>query len=264
MIPVPAQLLAQVPGCESGAPPLRIQVLTGGRGVNSVWRVQTMQGDFVMRLRHAPQDRPGSLSRFELESHRRAAAAGLAPAIVAAADNGHWMLIEFVDAPVWSNEQLLSEAGIDALGSLLRRLHALEGSDLPRMEVQGIACGYHEVIRVRHPERAAEAEVELEALDSESREAGPGGLAVLNHGDLMASNLVGPFLVDWEYAQCTHPTWDVACLLAYYPALQHRLERLLEACGLTRPEDRQILLLHQRQFRRLNRLWQLALPTGSG
>jgi thiamine kinase-like enzyme len=87
---------------------------------------------------------------------------------------------------------------------------------------------------------------------------------VLNHGDLMAANLVGhgagmqPLLVDWEYAQRTDPTWDVACLLVYYPGIESRLESLLAALGLDSARDRQILSLQRRLFDGLNHLWQRA------
>ena len=72
--------------------------------------------------------------------------------------------------------------------------------------------------------------------------------------------MVGPLpvLVDWEYAQWTDPTWDVACLVEYYPELQPRLDALLGACGLDSPSDRQVLSLQQRLFRQLNGLWQRA------
>lgn len=257
------ELLRQVPGCESGAAPLAVQTLPGGRGVNGVWRVRTRAGDFVLRLRHEPVDRPGSTSRFELGAHRLAAAAGLAPTVVNAAPDGRWLIMDFVDSPPWSEAKLLSDAGIDALGGLLRRLHALPCAGLPRMDVPGIARGYFAAIGdSRNP--ADKVEVALAALERDSQAlAGLSGRAVLNHGDLMAANVLdraaqGPTLVDWEYAQCADPTWDVACLLAYYPGLESRLDRLLAACGLSSAEDRRILSLQRCLFEGLDRLWQQA------
>jgi aminoglycoside phosphotransferase (APT) family kinase protein len=266
MSTAPPDLLMRVPGCWQGEVPLRIQALAGGRGVNGVWRVQTAAGDFVLRLRHEPVDRPGSISRFELAAHRLAAAAGLAPAILDAGEDGRWLLMEFVDSPVWSEAQLLSDAGVDVLGVTLARLHALEcPATWPRVDAQGIARGYLGRIAAGAPEHAREAEAECAAIEVESREMeGVADRAVLNHGDLMAANMLGPgpeaspVLVDWEYSQRAHPTWDIACLLAYYPVLEQRLDRLLGAAGLSSAQDRQILSLQQRLFMRLNRLWQHA------
>ncbi len=266
MNPVPPELVTRVPGCERGEAAHSVQALAGGRGVNNVWRVRTSVGDFVLRLRHGPVDRPGSFSRFELASHRLAAAAGLAPRVVDAAPDGRWLVMDYVDAPAWSEAQLVSAAGIDTLGSTLRRLHALECPvTLPRMDICGIARAYLEQIAKYGPEHAGQAAIECAAIEQESRDLeGLSARAVLNHGDLMAANLLGPgpgagpVLVDWEYAQRADPTWDLACLLAYYPGLQQRLDRLLGASGLSTVEDRQILSLQLRLFSRFNRLWQHA------
>jgi aminoglycoside phosphotransferase (APT) family kinase protein len=264
MMPIPQELIRRVPGCESGDQPLSVRPLAGGRGANSVWRVATSVGDFVMRFRHPPIDRPGSFSRFELASHRLAAAAGLAPRLVDAAPDGGWLLMEFVAAPAWSEAQLLSEAGIDALGEVLQRVHALACGTLPRMDAAGIARDQVGVI-LQRPDRAGSASVALAAIERNSRELSRlSDRAVLNHGDLMAANLLGPgtgmgpMLVDWEYAQRADPTWDVACLLEYYPGLGRQLERLLHACGLSTAEDRHILSLQRHVFTGLNRLWQQA------
>jgi len=262
----PPELVMRVPGCGRGEVPLHLQALAGGRGVNGVWRVRTRVGDFVLRLRHEPVDRPGSFSRFELAAHRLAAAAGLAPRIVDSAEDGRWLVMEFVDAPVWDEAQLLSDAGVDVLGAALTRLHDIDcPSTLPRVDAPGIARGYLGRIAGSAPEHLRRAEAQCAAIEFESRDLeGLDGRAVLNHGDLMAANLLGPgpqsppLLVDWEYSQRAHPTWDLACLLAYYPMLEQRLDRLLGATGLSSARDRQILSLQRRLFMRLNGLWQHA------
>lgn len=265
MASIRADLLLRVPGCAGGQPPRAVQVLAGGRGVNSVWRVRTEEGDFVLRLRHPPVDRAGSLSRFELASHRLAAEAGLAPRLIDAHPDGQWLLMEYLDAPVWDEARLLSAAGIDAVGELLQRLHAVECGSLPRMDVAGIARGYLRTIASQRPGPWPRAEAAVAAVERDAIElARLSERAVLNHGDLMAENLVGggaagdpgPFLVDWEYAQRADPTWDVACLLAYYPALELSEDRLLGACGLCSVDDRHILSLQRRVFAGINNLWR--------
>lgn len=266
MTAIAPELVRCVPGCESGNPPLAVQRLTGGRGANSVWRLHTSAGNFVLRLRHGP-DRPGSTSRFELASHRLAAAAGLAPRLVDAAPDGGWLLMEYVAAPTWTEARLLSDTGIDLLGDVLQRVHALNCEALPRMDVAGIAREHLALIR-KSTAMTDSGDRLLAAIEQDSRElAGFSSRAVLNHGDLMAANLIGPagaaapLLLDWEYAQRTDPTWDVACLLEYYPDLGQKADRLLRSCGLAMGEDQHILSLTRRLFAGLNRLWQ---QTGTG
>jgi aminoglycoside phosphotransferase (APT) family kinase protein len=260
-------ILARVPGCEGARPASSIRPLPGGRGVNAVWHVQTGAGEFVLRIRHAPVNRPGSFSRIELASHRLAADAGIAPRIVDAAEDGRWMVMQYVGDGVWTDARLLSEAGIEALGRQLRRLHAVEcPASLPRVDPGAIARGYLRMIATRGPAAAGGLETELQSVELDAREVDRRSQrAVLNHGDLQASNLLGdaPLLVDWEYAQRADPTYDIACLLSYYPALAGQGDRLLVASGLESAESRQILSIQQRLFARLNRLWQRA-HTGTG
>ncbi len=255
-------LLARVPGCEGAEPPLQVEPLSGGRGCNAVLRIDTRAGRFVLRRRHSPLDRPGSLSRNELLSHQLAAAAGLAPRLVDAAEDGAWLLMEFVPAETWTEPRLFAAAGIDALGAQLQRLQALRlPEELPPIDALAIARGYLRMIAARDAALAGGLVQELRGVEADSRELeSMVDRATLNHGDLQAANMLGPepVLVDWEYAQRCHPTYDVACLLAYYPTLQAQQARLLAACGLDSAGDRRILALQQRLFSRLNRLWQLA------
>lgn len=176
--------------------------------------------------------------------------------------------MEYVPEDPWTDARLFTAAGIEALGAQLRRLHALPlPDDLPALDAAHIARGYLRLIAARDPALAAGLVGELRSVEQGARELGDiTDRAALNHGDLQAANLLGsrPLLVDWEYAQRVHPTYDVACLLSYYPALQSQQACLLRACGLDSDTDRQILSLQKRLFTRLNRLWQLAYTAGTG
>src|SRR5690606_16802625 len=177
------------------------------------------------------------------------AAAGLAPAILRAAADASWILMEYVDAPAWSEERICSPAGAEQLGRRLAVLHAITApADVPVADPPAMARGYVARLQRRDPaaavapqppgQRPAEVGGELAAL-----EARP----VLVHGDLMAGNLLGPGpqFVDWEYAQATDPSWDWACLLSYYPALDPWMDRLL-AAACADPESRRQRLQLQR------------------
>jgi len=265
---IAAAVLRRIPGCEDGQPALSVQALAGGRGCNQVWCVETPRGSFVLRMRGDPIDRPGSRARDELLAHGLAAQAGLAPALIDAAEDGRWLLMEHIAAEPWSAAWLQFPQGLAALGSRLQQLHALQQPPgVSRVDPMEIAQGYCGLILRRNPSRSRDVAAELREVEQTLGALGATTRRIaLTHGDLQAANLVGPLpmLVDWEYAQWTDPTWDVACLVDYYPELEPRLDELLGACGLDSTSDRQILSLQQRLFGLLNRLWQQAETEEAG
>lgn len=259
---IPPAILVRIPGCEDGRAPLAVRELPGGRGCNQVLRVDTAQGRFVWRSRRPPLDRPGSAARMELLAQQLAAAAGLAPALVAADPAGQWLLMEFIDAPPWTEADLQSAAGVEALGRRLAALHAVPvPAALPGFDAARIAQGYLAQLADRD---AALARVyqplvaRVRTLAGELAATAP--RRTLVHGDLAVDNMLGaaPWLVDWEYAQVTDPGWDMACVLAYYPGLAPLAPRLLAAAGLEGAQVRQRLALQQELFSLLNRLWERA------
>jgi aminoglycoside phosphotransferase (APT) family kinase protein len=256
---IPPQLTALIPGCEDGCAPKAIQLLPGGRGRNLVLRVDTAAGSFVLRQRQLPLDRPGSAAMTELRTQMAAAAAGIAPRIIQAAMDGSWLLMDFIDANPWTDAHLLSAKGVEQLGIRLAQLHALAGpKGVPPLDATGIAAGYLEQLRERNPQDAAQFESLLGEVRGLSHALADLALpAVLNHGDLQAGNLLGsgPILVDWEYAQLVDPTYDIACLLTYYPGMASHLPLLLESAGLPRDATQAALGLQRQRFACLDRLW---------
>ena len=261
---IPPDVLARVPGCDGTRPPLAVQALPGGFGRNEVLRIDTALGRFVLRRRLGPLDRPGALALTELIVHRTAAAAGLAPGILAAASDGSWLLMEFVAAPLWTEAELRSPDGVERLGGWLAALHSLPlPDDVPVADAPAMASGYLAQVRGRDPVAATVLEPDVARVQHLTRELdGFVRRRVLAHGDLLVSNMLGPqpLLVDWEYAQIADPTWDCACLLSYYPFLETRLPRLLASAGLDDRDDRAHLDLQRERFDLLNRLWERAYP----
>ncbi|MET0280659.1 MAG: phosphotransferase [Steroidobacteraceae bacterium] len=254
---IPPEVRSCIPGCESGMPPQAVYALPGG-GRNLVLRVDTRLGRFVWRSRAAPIDRPGSAAVTELHAQQAAAAAGLAPRVVAADARGQWLLMEFLELPVWSVADLQDAARLDALAEQLVRLHALPvPEELPVVDAAGIARGYLQQLAAQGAAAARPLSQCADLVESLASEiAAHGAPPVLVHGDLVVANMLGPapVLVDWEYAQRADATWDLACLTAYYPQLQLQLPRLLAHLNL-QGAAQQRLELQRRLFSVLNALW---------
>lgn len=272
---LPGVVLAAVPGCEQGQPPLAVQLLVGGGGHNDVRRVDTHAGRFVVRRRLPPLSRPGSDAALELECQRLAARQGLAPGVVAAAADASWMVMEFVAGNIWQENDLASESCVRRLGARLAQVHAIKiHSGLRPMDAAAIAREQLQLItstvatvggRKQEAADLADRAIQLAQIlrtSATSRDMP----SCINHGDLQVANLVGPLpvFVDWEYAQIAAPTYDIACLMTYYPRLRPLQAELMAAAGLARPEDLERLELQQQLFSCLNRLWGIANGLDAG
>jgi thiamine kinase len=254
--------LRRVPGCARGEGPLSVQLLLGGRNANRNLRIDTRAGRFVLRQRIREGPRPGADPLREVACHCAAAAAGIAPAVLDAASDGRWILMDYIEGGTWTPMQLLTSEGLRTLGARLQRLHAITPpKGLAAFDPVSIAAGQAHAILERDP--AAAAQVDTLVARTRQLAADCAALAatpVTTHGDLNASNLIGPvpMLVDWEYAQLADPVYDLACLSVYYPGLQLRGGELLASAGITDTNGAVRLRLHAELFDSLNGLWERA------
>jgi aminoglycoside phosphotransferase (APT) family kinase protein len=259
---IPASVLRRIPGCAGGEAPLHVELLHGGRRVNRNLRIDTRAGRFVLRQRIWEGPRPGADSLRELACHRAAAAAGVAPAVLDAAPDGSWILMDYVEGGMWDPPRLQAPEGLRTLGACLQRLHAATPPPgLTVLDPVSIATGQAQAILEREPAAADEvgalvARTQQLAVRCAAFAATP----VTTHSDLVASNVIGPvpMLVDWEYAQLADPVYDLACLSIYYPGLQRRGRELLDAAGITNADATVRLRFHMELFDSLNRLWERA------
>ena len=259
---IPASVLRRIPGCAGSEAPLSVQLLHGGRSVNCNLRVDTRVGRFVLRQRIREGPRPGADPLREVACHRAAAAAGVAPAVLDAAPDGRWILMDYIEGGMWTPMQLQAAEGLRTLGARLQRLHAITPpKGLAAFDPMSIAAGQAQAILERDPVAAAQ----VNALVAHTRQLAVDCAAfavtpVMTHGDLNASNLVGPvpMLVDWEYAQLADPVYDLACLSVYYPGLRLRGGELLGTVGIADANGAVRLRLHAQLFDSLNRLWEQA------
>jgi aminoglycoside phosphotransferase (APT) family kinase protein len=259
---IPASVLQRIPGCAGGEAPVSVQRLHGGRSVNRNLRITTRVGRFVLRQRIREGPRPGADPLREVACQRAAAGAAVAPAVLDAAPDGNWILMDYVEGGMWTAPRLLAPEGLRALGARLQRLHAIAPpTGLAAFDPVSIARGLAQAILERDPAAAAKvnalvARTRQRALDCAAFAVMP----VITHGDLDAGNLVGPapMLVDWEYAQLADPVYDLACLSVYYPGLALRTEELLGTAGITDANGAMRLQLYAQLFDSLNRLWEQA------
>jgi thiamine kinase len=259
---IPASVLRRIPGCAGGEAPLRVQLLHGGRKVNRNLRIDTGAGRFVLRQRIWEGPRPGADSLREVACHRAAAAAGVAPAVLDAAPDGSWILMDYVEGGMWNPPRLQAPEGLRSLGACLRRLHAITPpSGVAAFDPVSIATGQAQAILELDPAAAEQ----IDTLVARTKQlavhcAALAATPVTTHGDLTASNVIGPvpMLVDWEYAQLADPIYDLACLSVYYPGLRRCGGELLDAAGITDANANVRLRLHVELFDSLNRLWEQA------
>jgi aminoglycoside phosphotransferase (APT) family kinase protein len=259
---IPASVLRRIPGCAAGETPISVQLLHGGRNVNRNLRIDTRAGRFVLRQRIREGPRPGADPLREVACHRAAAAAGVAPAVLDAAPDASWILMDYVEGGIWTPPRLRAAEGLRILGVCLQRLHAITPPmGLAAFDPVSIARGLAQAILERDPAAAAQVDALVArtrqlALDCAAFAVTP----VTTHGDLNASNLIGPvpMLVDWEYAQLADPVYDLACLSVYYPGLRLRAGELLGTAGITDANGVVRLRVHAQLFDCLNGLWEQA------
>ncbi|HWW21251.1 MAG TPA: choline/ethanolamine kinase family protein [Steroidobacteraceae bacterium] len=253
------QVLAHVPGLEDGRPALRLEVLGGG-SVNLVYRVDSPQGRFVLRLDGPAWRRPGVDRARELSLHRLAAAAGIAPSVVAALPEQHGLLVtEFHEGRLWQAEDFGNPASLHRLGELLYRLHRVQAPQIAQFDPLQVGLGYVGLVRAEHAQAGRSAMRRLEQA-CEPLRASERPAAVV-HGDLSQGNLLEGerlWLLDWEYAQLTDPLMDLACLLAYYPQAAPHAGELLAAAGFDARQHHQGLMARVEVYRMLTWLWHLA------
>jgi aminoglycoside phosphotransferase (APT) family kinase protein len=256
-----AAALALVPGLEQGAPPVRLERLLGGT-VNSSWRVDTTQGRFVLRVDGAAWRRPGVDRARERQLHDAAASAGLAPRVLRRDVALGAQVSEFLDGRIWSAADFTRAASLACLGERLATLHELPAPDgvarfdpgaCAQQYLQSLASGHH---NLRHAQALADAVgAAAQRVDASSRGEG------IVHGDLVAANLIEDralWLLDWEYAQLADPIYDIACLLAYYPAARSHAGSLLAAAGLAAAGEAARLAAAIGVYEGLTALWWLA------
>ena len=234
---IPAEALAAVPGCAHGRPALELEPLRGGTA-NAAFRVRTDRGQFVVRLHDSASAEAGVDRAREVLLQQHAAAAGLAPRIVAADPQGRFWVSEFLSGKPWGAADMDDPLRLAQLARQLGRLHALAPPAAPALNLKTLLAAHAARIGAaggpgdpHGPPLEPLIERAHGILDACARD---GRRACMVHGDLYHANLIGtgPRLIDWEYAAVTDPLFDLACLVAYYPGAGDHETLLLAGSGL--------------------------------
>jgi thiamine kinase-like enzyme len=251
--------LARVPGLEAGQCPLRIECLSGGT-VNQVFRVDSAEGRFVLRLDGPAYRRPGVDRSRELALHRAAAAGGVAPTIVVACPELQGLLItQFHPGRAWTAADYADVQALRRLGERLYVLHSLPCPDMAPFDPLQVALSYLEALTAQQRSQTQRPMQRFRRLCEELAQASSPPCII--HGDLWEGNLLQGerlWLLDWEYAQCSDSVMDVACVLAYYPCCRPHRAELLAAAGLDARIPDATLTGRVDIYRTLNWLWHMA------
>jgi aminoglycoside phosphotransferase (APT) family kinase protein len=169
----------------------------------------------------------------EVRATRAAAAADLAPAVIAADIDAGLLLTEYCAAP-WSTGFAREPESVAAAARLLRSLHGLS-VELPVYSTRGFALAYLGSLAdpKARPLSAEEKRwaAELSTLAAEFDTAHPP--TAFCHNDLAAANILGDRsaarLIDFEYAGRGAPLLDLASLAGMNGFAESQRRQLLES-----------------------------------
>ena len=192
----------------------KAQILALGGGVSPrTFLAVAGKRRLVLRM---PQARSIALLDLATEARamRAAAAADLAPAVVAVDEAAGLLLTEYQVMP-WTHELVSEPISIAMVARLLRALHAIR-VEIPVYDVESIAARYLAELDVETgrslsaAERSWADELLRRARDFEVRHAA----TAFCHTDLVASNILtdgaSARLIDFEYAGLAAPLLDLA------------------------------------------------------
>lgn len=212
---------------------LPLEVVPGGLS-NLAWRTVHGGESYFVRLGADDVARLGVDRASECTMLAIAAAAGLAPQVIACEPASRLLVTRFVPGRHWSRADAREPGNLRRLGKTLKRLH-----ELP------LASG---VRRLDFPVQAGQLEADLarcEDIDPAVQETAHGALetlrrrqapATLCHNDLHHLNILDDggrlWLVDWEYSGAGDPLFDLAGLLCLHELTGDLREAVIEAYGL--------------------------------
>jgi thiamine kinase-like enzyme len=185
----------------------------GGGITNHNFRARFGGREVVVRLPGNDTELLGSDRSGERESNALAAAAGVAPEVLAHLDDPVVLVTAFVGGPTLEAADLREPAALAEVAAALRAVHGCAGIEA-RFDAFRLVEDYAAATRSRGGEVPAAYEVaHAAAARIESAPALAGGDDVLCHDDLLPANFIatpdGIRIVDWEYAGMGNRWFDL-------------------------------------------------------
>ncbi|MBS1887349.1 MAG: phosphotransferase [Actinobacteria bacterium] len=185
----------------------------GGGITNHNFRARFGGREVVVRLPGNDTELLGSDRSGEREANALAAAAGVAPEVLAALEDPVVLVTAFVEGPTMESAGLREPEALAEAAAALRRVHA-SGAIEARFDAFRLVEDYAAATRSRGGavpeayERAHAVAARIEAAPALA-----GGAPVLCHDDLLAANFIaspdGIRIVDWEYAGMGNRWFDL-------------------------------------------------------
>jgi thiamine kinase-like enzyme len=176
----------------------------GGGITNHNFRARFGGREVVVRLPGKDTELLGSDRSGEREASSLAAAAGVAPQVLAHLTDPVVLVTAFVEGPTMESAELREPAALASVAAALRKIHGC-GQITARFDAFRLVEDYAAATRSRGGtvpdayERAHAAAARIEAAPALAD-----GPAVLCHDDFLAANFIatpeGIRIVDWEYA----------------------------------------------------------------
>jgi thiamine kinase-like enzyme len=193
--------------------------------VNFNYQVKTLSGIIQARI-----NRPHVLGvnrEHEAFILRRIQALKIAPKTLVNNVQENYLLTEFVDLPEWSKQDCYHYQ--DVLIKTLKNIHAIDlGDYLPNFlsRLESYEAKSLKQFGIQDKEKywaCKHALIELEFFQHNK----------LLHYDLNASNLLGTkklTIIDWEFAGCGHPIFDMAIFIYYNKLEVLKCESVINYC----------------------------------
>jgi thiamine kinase-like enzyme len=215
----------------------------GGGLTNRNYRVDVDEGAYVLRIAGEGSDLLGIDRASEVAAARSAAAAGVAPEVVAYLPYDAVLVARFVQGRQLTPEDMHQPEVLGRVGQALRRLHdhpAPEGLR-PFSSFAAVRL-YHRQSREHGSPLPAEMERALELLGRIEQELGTSAATCLCHNDLLPANFLeegGSLrIIDWEYAGLGDRFFDLGNFAANALLSANDERLLLESySGAARPEE---------------------------
>jgi thiamine kinase-like enzyme len=185
----------------------------GGGITNHNFRVRFGGRETVVRLPGNDTELLGSDRSGERESNRLAAAAGVAPEVLAHLDDPVVLVTALVEGPTLEAADLREPAALAEVAAALRTIHGCPPTRA-RFDAFRLVEDYAAATRSRGGEVPAAYELaHAAAARIEAAPALGGGGVVLCHDDLLPANFIatpdGIRIVDWEYAGMGNRWFDL-------------------------------------------------------